>query len=377
MLVNIHHDTRREHARLLVAGIGFITAMAVLIALSIAIYNKTFVDSTMVTIKADRAGQQLAKFGDVRLHGVLVGRVDSVKQDGKRASIKVALEPDQAKRIPDNVSVEILPTTLFGQKYISLVDPARPSSTSLRDGTVIPASQVTTNVELAQILANLFPLLRAIRPADLNTTLTALATALQGRGDQLGRTLSDLDDYLTTVNAHMPTVKRDLTLLSRVAKTYSLAAPDLVDVLRNATTTARTVSTMDSQLEGFFTGISTLARTGTRVLATNEKNIVREGRLAVPLLDLLDTYSPMITCTLVATSKYTDRLNEIFENAEVNQTMDLSAKQRPPYTEQDKPEYGDIGRGPSCYGLPNPPVPYQPPTLSTGYNGPQQGGPQQ
>jgi hypothetical protein len=47
-----------------------------------------------------------------------------------------------------------------------------------RDGDVIPASRVTTNVELQQVLATLFPLLRSIRPADLNTTLYALSTAL-------------------------------------------------------------------------------------------------------------------------------------------------------------------------------------------------------
>ena len=29
----------------------------------------------MVTVKADRAGLQLARFGDVRLNGVLVGQV--------------------------------------------------------------------------------------------------------------------------------------------------------------------------------------------------------------------------------------------------------------------------------------------------------------
>ena len=60
MLVNIHHDSRKEHARLLVAGVAFLMAMAVLVGLSIAIYQKAFVASTTVTIKADRAGQQLA-----------------------------------------------------------------------------------------------------------------------------------------------------------------------------------------------------------------------------------------------------------------------------------------------------------------------------
>ena len=47
---------------------------------------------------------------------------------------------------------------------------------------MIPSDRVDTNVELSQILADLFPLLRAVRPADLNATLNALATRSGGTG---------------------------------------------------------------------------------------------------------------------------------------------------------------------------------------------------
>ena len=132
MLVNIHHDSAKEHNRLLVAGIAFLVTIALLVYLSIAIYNKDFARVTTVTIKADRAGLQLAKFGDVRFNGALVGQVRSIGQDGEEAEITIALEPDAAKAIPANIEVEILPTTLFGQKYLLLKRPADPSSDSHR-----------------------------------------------------------------------------------------------------------------------------------------------------------------------------------------------------------------------------------------------------
>src|SRR6478752_802042 len=131
MLVNITHDTRAEHARLFAAGVAFMTAMALLVGLSIAIYDKAFSHPTMVTIKATNAGLQLARFGDVRRHGALVGHVREIGNDGKQAVIKVALVPAAAKDIPENVSVEILPTTLFGQKYIAIIDPKDPSPKAL------------------------------------------------------------------------------------------------------------------------------------------------------------------------------------------------------------------------------------------------------
>ena len=199
MLVNVFHDSPWEHRRLQLAGVVLIVTMALLLGLSIAIYNKKFTNFTTVTVKADRAGLQLAKFGDVRLHGALVGRVASIKSDGKQAVITLSLSPDAARTIPDDVSVRILPTTLFGQNFLELVPPDPGTSAGpLKDGLVIPASRVETNVELQQILADLYPLLRSVRPADLNATLYAVAHALQGNGDQLGDTLVSLDDYLAT-----------------------------------------------------------------------------------------------------------------------------------------------------------------------------------
>lgn len=357
MLVNIEHDTRAEHRRLVFAGIGFMLTMALLIAFSIAIYQKVFTPVTMVTVKADRAGLQLPKYGDVRIHGVIVGQVRSITQDGSQAVIKLGLQPGAAKSIPENVSVEIRPTTLFGQKYVSFVDPDEPSSTPLRDGSVIPAERVSTNVELQQVLATLFPLLRSIRPGDLNSTLYALATALQGRGEKLGKTVEDLESYLAAMNQELPTLRQDLELLSDVSNTYALAAPDLVDLLEDATTTARTVAEKQKEISGFLTSMTRLSRVSTRVLRTNERGIVREAELAAPLTRLLATYSPEYTCLLQGADRYTDRLAEIFKGGRVWQTMSLDAVQRRPFNASDRPEYGEIGHGPWCLGLPDPQVP--------------------
>jgi phospholipid/cholesterol/gamma-HCH transport system substrate-binding protein len=93
------------------------------------------------------------------------------------------------------------------------------------------------------------------------------------------------------------------------------------------------------------------------VLTTNEPGIIREGELAAPLMRLLDTYSPEYTCLLEGADRYTDRLAEIFEGGRVRQTMSFDAVQRRAYTAADRPQYGEIGHGPWCLGLPNPQVP--------------------
>lgn len=357
MLVNIHHDSAKEHNRLLVAGIGFLVTIAILVYLSIAIYNKDFERNTMVTVKADRAGLQLAKFGDVRLNGALVGQVREIGQDGEDAEIKIALDPEAAKEIPDNVEVEILPTTLFGQKFVSFVRPRNPSADPIEDGDVIPADRVDTNVELSQILADLFPLLRAVRPADLNATLNALATALEGRGEQLGTTMDQLGSYLSVIDDHLPTLREDLIALAEVADAYDLAAPDLLDTLDNVTVTSRTINEKAADLDVFFADLAGLARTSTRILRNNEQNMIEMGRVTEPVLALLDTYSPQLPCLIKGAAAYAPILSKTFEGNVVKQYFEFGNAQFRVFDEDDLMEYGEVGHGPWCLGLPKFKVP--------------------
>jgi phospholipid/cholesterol/gamma-HCH transport system substrate-binding protein len=366
MLVNIHHDSPREHRRLLVAGVAFLTSIALLVYLSIAIYDKKFADVTMVTIEADRAGLQLTKFGDVRRNGVLIGQVREVSQNGENAVISVALEPAAAKELPANVAVQILPTTLFGQKYVSFVTPDDPSVAALAPDAVIPTDRVETNVELSQILADLFPLLRALRPADLNMTLSAVANALEGRGDQLGVTLEDLGTYLGDIEGSLPTLQEDLVALADVADTYDLAAPDLLRVLGNLTVTSKTVLQKREQLDVFFSDLTGLSNTTTRVLRDNESALIRVGEVGAPVLKLLATYSPELPCLLKGAARYAPILAKTFEGNEVKQYIELGSAQYEAYGPDDKPVYGELGHGPWCSGLPKPPVPIGPESFDDG-----------
>lgn len=353
MLVNIHHDSRAEHLRLLVAGVGYLTAMALLIALSISIYQKKFTDVTTIRVQADRAGLQLARFGDVRMHGALVGDVRTIEQDGEQAVITLALQPEAARTIPDNVAVEILPTTLFGQKYVSLVPPTtNVSTTMLTDNTVIPASRVRTNVEIQTILADLFPLLRAVRPADLNATLYALSHALTGKGDDLGETLEELDAYLIEINEHLPQLRTDLRLLADVAETYELAAPDLLRLLRNTTVSARTLVQKKAELGQTLRAVTGLSVSTRNTLSANERALIEQGRYGVPLLSLLDTYSPQLPCMLDGIVRQRADTRNVFQDGLIHQTLELGAPQRKAYTAADAPVYGEVGHGPWCLGLP-------------------------
>jgi phospholipid/cholesterol/gamma-HCH transport system substrate-binding protein len=368
LVMTLRDNDPREHRRLALAGIGYLVVTGLLLALSIAIYNKAFTDFTTVTLDADRAGLQLAELGDVRYNGVLVGQIREISQTQDHAIIRLGLFPDAAAEIPSDIDASIMPTTLFGQKYVALVANSDGGPTGLEDGLVIPTDRVHTSVELGQVLSRLFPLLETVKPADLSATLAALATALDGRGEEIGKSLEDLDGYLTDLNKHLPTLQEDLRLLASVAHTYNVAAPDLVTTLGNLTVTSRTITEKKAVFATLFGDVTDVSDLSADILETNEVNAIRTTSMSRPMLELLDKYSPEYNCLLRGIAAYKPILIKTFENGRVKQYAEFPTTQRRGYDQRDFPEYTDK-RGPQCWGLPdNPPVPWPGVDLSNGTN---------
>ena len=106
-------------------GVGFLAVVALLLGLTIAVYNKAlpWQSTDEVILEADRAGNQLVVPADVKLDGVLVGRVAGVSTTGDTVRMRLQLDKSRIKQIPADVQARILPKTLFGEKFVDLVIP--------------------------------------------------------------------------------------------------------------------------------------------------------------------------------------------------------------------------------------------------------------
>ena len=169
------------------AGVAFVLALALLVGLSVATFQKVFTSVVKVTLMAERIGNQLQSDSDVKIRGLIVGEVRSITSTGKGARIELALQPDQVAGIPVNVSARILPKTLFGERFVDLVIPASPSPKPIAEGDTIGQDHSSVAIELEQVFDNLLPLLRTVKPEKLAATLNALATALDGQRGQPSR----------------------------------------------------------------------------------------------------------------------------------------------------------------------------------------------
>lgn len=342
-------------ARLRLYGIVFIAVIALLLSLSVAVYQQVFVSVVRITLEADTLGNQLDPRADVKLRGLLVGEVREVRADGEKATLDIALKPEHVSRIPADVHARLLPKTLFGEKYVDLVAPRGSAGRHIRAGDVITQDRTEAGIELQHLMNDLLPLLRTVRPAELNATLSAFATALDGRGDRIGANLTRFEHYLSRLNPHMPSIKEDISRFADVAAVYGDAAPDLLRILRNTVTTSRTVVEQRDQLASALTATADAADTAEGFLDENEGRLITLGRVSRPTLNLFARYAPVYPCLLDGLVKQTAVSEEAFKGGEMRITLEF-VRPRPAYRPGEEPRYADRS-GPDCRGLPSPRVP--------------------
>jgi len=349
------------------AGVVFLMVLALLVWLAVLLYQKAFTPVVDVTLKADRIGNQLSTQADVKLRGLVVGRVTGVSATTQGADVRLALDPDQVHLIPTNVSAQLLPKTLFGEKYVELVLPSNPSGETLRDGDVIPQDRSTTALETERVLNDLFPLLKSLRPEELSTTLNALSTALRGRGDKLGNNFVQVAAYLKQLNPSVPQMGEDLQGVADLSDNIAKATPDLLKALDNLSASSRNLVVERADLDRFLTSTQGFASTARTIVAENEKRLTDLSRDSVAPLSLYARYSPMISCLLKGLTDYHPIVSEAFGGLQPGLHITLELTQdNGGFSPGQEPKYRD-SRAPNCWKLPHPQVPEGDDQFDDGY----------
>jgi phospholipid/cholesterol/gamma-HCH transport system substrate-binding protein len=348
----------RHRVKRRLQGLAFLLIIALLLGLTIVIYDKKLPylqGSDKVTVQAGRIGNQLIIPADVKYDGVLVGRVSSVSSNGTSATLNLQLSKSQFSQIPGNVLARILPKTLFGEKYVDLVAPPGGPKGSLAKNQTIPQDDSQTAVELQTVFAKLVPVLRAANPADLSIALSNTAQALQGRGAELGQNLALIDNYFATINKDLPNIQHDIAALADLASNYADAAPDLLNVLRNFSVTASTFTVKQDEYAQFLAGTAGFATTATTVLNQDGPGLIKLAKSSVGPLGVLKKYSIVLECLPKGLTIFDrQRLEKAFSGGELHIDL-IPVNDRGAYTKADTPslkEFTNAVLPANCYGLP-------------------------
>jgi phospholipid/cholesterol/gamma-HCH transport system substrate-binding protein len=342
-------------ARRRLAGVAFLVVLALLAWLSVALYQKTFSSAAMVTLYTSNVGNEMHPGAQVKVRGVQVGEVRQVSANGSGARLLLALQPGALPRLPANVSAMMLPTTLFGERYVELIVPARPSARTLAAGSVIRQNRSADALELDRVLNNLLPMLTAVQPDKLSLTLTAIAQGLSGRGENLGHTLVTLNAYLRNMTPLLPALDEDIKLLAGLTRTYTEAAPAILAALNDFAVTGRTIATQRADFASLLANLTTTSDDLRAFLEANSGNVIRLAADSLPTLRILATYAPEFPCTLRRLAQFVPKINKVLGAGTREPGLHVHVVVVPSpgkyVPSRDTPVYGD-NLGPHCYPVP-------------------------
>lgn len=145
-------------------------------------------------------GQQLPIGGDVKVRGVLVGRIHDIELiEDNKAAVHMLL--NERYEFPSDTRADIRSKTVFGQKWVELIPPTDGSSDMLAANDTIPDSATREPLELESSLQLGHELLSAVPLEDLSSVLHSLAEGFSGREDDVRVSLEKGLIALRSVNS--------------------------------------------------------------------------------------------------------------------------------------------------------------------------------
>ncbi|MFI9510514.1 MlaD family protein [Nocardia sp. NPDC052566] len=338
--------------QLTLAGLAMTAATALALALLGLRYTGRFDDTVPVVAVLTSTGDGLPAHADVKFRGMLVGSVAAVEvmAKGERQQAALDLKPDVAGMIPANVTARVIPSNIFGVTAIELVDNGRAAET-LRAGARIPEDTSAATVQLQTTLSVLRDVLDHIQPEKLGRVLATLADALDPSARVPGSTIERLDTWLTEVRA-IPGIGTLLGDLGAAASALSASAPDLVGVLSESVTTARTLTERRDRLIALLTNAGGAVDSVNSLFARNP-NSGKEFVAGVDeLFGSLAEDARAIPETAANLNVALGKLRSVFHYGPGRQMvwkMDVSFTPFQQYTAKDCPRYGAMA-GPRCGG---------------------------
>jgi phospholipid/cholesterol/gamma-HCH transport system substrate-binding protein len=230
---------------------------------------------------------------DVRISGVQVGKVETIRLDGRIAKVDFTAQNDHP--VFANTIAAVRYQTLLGQRYVELVQPAKPDR-RLPAGGSIPLGQTVPSFDVAKLFNGFRPIFQTLDPAQFNLLGENLLRLIQGDENGIGPFLHDLDvisKLAVDRRAVITTMIRNISAISQDLGGKSQQLFHLIDSLDDV------LAKFGSKADEFRIAMETslpVLRNSAHILEYLERLV--DGT-SVPLYDLTSRMWPQ-TATIIA-----------------------------------------------------------------------------
>lgn len=169
---------------------------------------------------------------DVRVHGVRVGKVNSISlmRTGGQSLAAVGLTLDKRYTVTAKSRLAVKYQALTGLRYVDVVDPSE-SDPAARNVPHIPTSMTQPSLDITTLFNGLQPVLATLSPDEINTFTANAAAYLQGDGGGLGPMLDSIHKLTDFVSKRQDVVATLMRNLNAIAEEMGGHSKDLVQIL--------------------------------------------------------------------------------------------------------------------------------------------------
>ncbi|MGH9273650.1 MAG: MCE family protein, partial [Acidimicrobiales bacterium] len=213
--------------RALMGAIGIVLLLG-LGVVAINYGNGEYDGGYAITAEFDVASQGIYPGTDVKVRGLNVGKIESIRlNDDNHADIE--LDINDGVKIPRTVAATIEPLSIFGPKFINLI-PGEDELTGPFFGEHEDAviTNTTPPIEFTLVLGAATELLKRIDPRELATIIHTIAEGIGGLGENVGRTLDNTTTLVGVAKAHEPELRQFLADLALVSQTLGEHGDELL-----------------------------------------------------------------------------------------------------------------------------------------------------
>jgi len=233
----------------------------------------------------------------VRVADVTVGHVSKIELQGHHALVSMKLNPDV--NLPENATVKIGTTTIFGSLHIELAAPPdEPAQGRLHQGSLIPLSRAGAFPTPEQTLASLSLVLNGGGVGQLGDITEALSTGFRGREDDVRSLIQQSETFIATLNDQSSDIIAATENLNELVGKFAAQQPVLD---RAVTTIPNALEALNNQRGNLVDAADQLGKFSaltTETVNQSKENLVKELHQVGPVLEALANAGPSLTKSL-------------------------------------------------------------------------------
>lgn len=243
-------------------------------------------------------GQQLPIGGDVKVRGVLVGRIQDVELSPQGEAV-VELRIDEGLKFSETSKVEIRSKTVFGQKWVELIPPAADSGPYLRAGSTIPDERTTEPLEFELALQLGHDLLSEIPLDDLSRVFRALAEGFSGQEGDARRSIDNGLVALRAVNARSDELDLSIRQLAEFSAWLNENDDELIDFMASVDSANRALVGAAPEFARSLDSVPAALDEVSRFQEINERDLGRLVENGATLAEIVAARSDRLTDIVV------------------------------------------------------------------------------